>query len=62
MRKSPVSILYDSEGNPIEVRQDGDRRILAVNDPTVIMLLERILEQLEKQTELIIAIGEIDFD
>jgi hypothetical protein len=43
--KSPVAIIYDEEGHPIQSDSDGPTRIMA-SDSDVACLLKQVLEEL----------------
>ncbi len=46
--KSPVSVLYDAEGNAVGVMQDGTIRALAVRDEEMLSVLHDIKDLLKK--------------
>lgn len=54
--KSSVSVLYDAEGNPVAVMQDGAIRALAVRDEEMLSVLHdirKLLQKLVKHAEIV---------
>lgn len=51
MKDSPAVILYDEDGNPVDVKYGEGQTLLGVRDREQMNLLRRILHQLTKMNE-----------
>ena len=45
---SPLALLYDADGNPVKVAQEGNLFLLGVRDPEQTELLRHLVQEIKK--------------